>query len=88
MTKNKIKLNKSISGRLMLRVLIVSAIIFSLAFAIFLRIALRISDMKNKKKYDVDVVFGEPISSEGKTVEELTKEIQNAILELQNEYRK
>ena len=39
MTKNKIKLNKSISGRLMLRVLIVSAIIFSLAFAIFLRIA-------------------------------------------------
>ena len=45
-------------------------------------------DMKNKKKYDVDVVFGEPISSEGKTVEELTKEIQNAILELQKEYRK
>ena len=39
MTKNKIKLNKSISGRLMLRVLIVSAIIFSLAFANFLRIA-------------------------------------------------
>lgn len=39
MTKNKIKLNQSISGRLMLRVLIVSATIFSLAFAIFLRIS-------------------------------------------------
>lgn len=36
---NQIKLTKSISGRLMLRVLIVSAIIFSLAFAIFLRIS-------------------------------------------------
>ena len=42
-------------------------------------------DTKNKKKFNVDVVFGEPISSEGKTVEELTKEIQNAILKLQNE---
>ena len=39
MKKNKIKLNKSISGRLMVRVLIVSAIIFALTFAIFLRMA-------------------------------------------------
>ena len=39
MKKNKIKLNKSISGRLMVRVLIVSAIIFTLTFAIFLRMA-------------------------------------------------
>ncbi len=45
-------------------------------------------DMKNKKKYDVDVVFGKPISSEGKTVEQLTNEIQSAILELQDECRK
>ena len=37
MKKKKIKLNKSISGRLMVRVLIVSAIIFTLTFAIFLR---------------------------------------------------
>ena len=39
MKKKKIKLNKSISGRLMVRVLIVSAIIFTLTFAIFLRMA-------------------------------------------------
>ena len=39
MKKNKIKLKKSISGRLMVRVLIVSAIIFTLTFAIFLRMA-------------------------------------------------
>ena len=42
-------------------------------------------DTKNKKKFNVDVVFGEPISSDGKSVEELTYEIQNAILKLQNE---
>lgn len=45
-------------------------------------------DMKNKKKHSVDVVFGEAISSEGKTVGELTSEIQSAILKLQDEYRK
>ena len=39
MKKKKIKLNKSISGRLMVRVLIVSAIIFTLTFTIFLRMA-------------------------------------------------
>ena len=39
MKQNKIKLKKSISGRLMVRVLIVSAIIFTLTFAIFLRMA-------------------------------------------------
>ena len=39
MKKTKIKYSKSISGRLMVRVLIVSAIIFTLTFAIFLRMA-------------------------------------------------
>ena len=45
-------------------------------------------DTKNKKKFNVDVVFGEVISSDGKTTEELTTEIQSAILKLQNECRK
>lgn len=45
-------------------------------------------DTKNKKKFTVDVVFGEAISSDGKSVEELTTEIHSAILELQNECRK
>ena len=39
MKKAKIKFRKSISGRLMVRVLIVSAIIFTLTFTIFLRMA-------------------------------------------------
>lgn len=39
MEKNKIKRKNSISGRLMVRVLIVSAIIFTLTFAIFVRMA-------------------------------------------------
>ena len=39
MKKTKIKFRKSISGRLMVRVLIVSAIIFTLTFAVFLRMA-------------------------------------------------
>ena len=39
MKKTKIKFRKSISGRLMVRVLIVSAIIFTLTFTIFLRMA-------------------------------------------------
>ena len=39
MKKTKIKFRKSISGRLMVRVLIVSAIIFTVTFAIFLRMA-------------------------------------------------
>ena len=39
MKKSKIKFRKSISGRLMVRVLIVSAIIFTLTFAVFLRMA-------------------------------------------------
>lgn len=39
MKANKIKLQKSISGRLMARVLIVSAIIFALTFTVFLRMA-------------------------------------------------
>ena len=45
-------------------------------------------DTKNKKKFNVDVVFGEVILSDGKTTEELTSEIQEAILKLQNECRK
>ena len=39
MKRTKIKFRKSISGRLMVRVLIVSAIIFTLTFTIFLRMA-------------------------------------------------
>ena len=39
MKKTKIKFSKSISGRLMVRVLIVSALIFTLTFAIFLRMS-------------------------------------------------
>ena len=42
-------------------------------------------DTKNKKRFDVDVVFGKAISPEGKTTEEMTKEIENAILALQKE---
>ncbi len=45
-------------------------------------------DKKNKGKYKVDVVFGETISSNGKTTEELTNELQNAILELQKGFGK
>ncbi len=45
-------------------------------------------DTKNRKRFDVDVVFGAPISSAGKTTEELTKELQNAILDLQDKYRR
>ena len=43
-------------------------------------------DTENKKKFDVDVVFGTPISSAGKTAGQLTEELQNAILEMQAEY--
>ncbi len=43
-------------------------------------------DMKNKKKFDVDVVFGKPIYPEGKTVEQITNELQDAILSLQEKY--
>ncbi len=60
------------------------------AYEIFPKSAKMINfyDTKNKKKFDVDVVFGKPISSEGKTTEELTTELQSAILELQDKYRK
>lgn len=60
------------------------------AYEIFPKSAKMINfyDTKNKKKFDVDVIFGTPISSEGKTTEELTAELQNAILELQDKYRK
>lgn len=39
MNKNKIKYNRSISGRLMVKVLIVSALIFTLTFTVFLGMA-------------------------------------------------
>ncbi len=42
-------------------------------------------DTKNKKRFDVDVIFGKAIYPDNKTTEELTNEIQNAILELQSE---
>ena len=42
-------------------------------------------DTKNKKRFDVDVVFGKAIYPDGKTTEEMTSEIQNAILKLQDE---
>ena len=60
------------------------------AYEIFPKSAKMINfyDTKNKKKFDVDVIFGKPISSEGKTTEQLTEELQNAILELQDKYRK
>lgn len=45
-------------------------------------------DTKNRKKFDVDVIFGEAISPVGKTTEELTEEIQNSILKMQDEYKR
>ncbi len=41
-----------------------------------------------KQKYEIDVVFGEPIYPDGKTTEELTLEVQNAILALQARFGK
>lgn len=45
-------------------------------------------DWENKQKYQIDVKFGKPISPDGKTVEDLTVEVQNAILQLQDEFKK
>ncbi len=45
-------------------------------------------DTKNKKRFDVDVIFGTPISPAGKTAAELTRELENAILLLQDKYGK
>ena len=42
-------------------------------------------DTKNKKRFDVDVIFGKAIYPENKTTEEMTQEIENAILALQAE---
>lgn len=45
-------------------------------------------DRKNKGKHKVDVVFGDGISTDGKTVDEVTSEVKNAILELQKQFNK
>lgn len=44
-------------------------------------------DWENKKKFEIDVVFGEPIYPDGKSTDELTVEVQNAILELQKKFK-
>ena len=49
---------------------------------------IRFFDLKNKKRFEVDVIFGDPISPENKTTEELTKELQDAILSLQDKYKR
>lgn len=43
---------------------------------------------EKKEKYQIDVKFGAPVYPDGKTVEEITAEVQNAILKLQDECRK
>lgn len=48
----------------------------------------KLYNRKNKGKYKVDVVFGEAISTDGKTTEEVTAELQNAILNLQKQFNK
>lgn len=48
---------------------------------------MKVFDWKHMKKFKIDVSFGDPISSEGKDVPELTEEVQNAILKLQSEYK-
>ena len=42
---------------------------------------------KKMKPYRVNVLFGEPISSQGITVEELSDKVQTAILALQDKAR-
>ncbi len=44
---------------------------------------MRLFDWKNMRKFPIDVTFGEAISSDGKDIDELTAEVQNAILGLQ-----
>ena len=46
---------------------------------------LRFFDWKHLKKFKIDVNFGTPVSSDGKDVQALTKEVQDAILSLQDE---
>lgn len=48
----------------------------------------RLYDKKNKSKYKIDIVFGEAISADGKTAEEVTAKLQNAILDLQKQFNK
>ena len=55
------------------------------AFEIFPRDRkiMRFFDWKHLRKFPIDVTFGTPISSDGKDVPTLTKEVQDAILALQ-----
>jgi len=46
---------------------------------------LRFFDWKHFKKFKIDVNFGKPISSDGKDVQALKNEVQDAILSLQDE---
>lgn len=57
------------------------------AFEIFPRDRkmMRFFDWKHMRKFPIDVTFGTPISSDGKEVPVLTKEVQDAILALQDE---
>lgn len=41
---------------------------------------------KTKTKYEVNVIYGEPIKTEGKTIEQITKELHDAILKLACKY--
>ena len=56
------------------------------AFEIFPRDRkmMRFFDWKHMRKFPIDVTFGTPISSDGKDVPALTKEVQDAILALQD----
>ncbi|HIU35185.1 MAG TPA: AMP-binding protein [Candidatus Fimenecus excrementigallinarum] len=59
------------------------------AFAIFPkgRKWFRLFDWKHMRKFPLDVTFGEPIPSAGKTAQQLTAEVRDAILRLQEAAR-
>ena len=42
----------------------------------------KLYNWKQKRKYEVNVIYGKPIFPKGKSIEEITKEVNNAILEL------
>ncbi len=46
----------------------------------------KLFNWKKKEKYEVNVFYGKPIDSEGKSIEELTAEVRDAILELAQKY--
>lgn len=52
------------------------------------RKVMKVFDWKHMKKFEIDVTFGDPIAPDGKDVQMLTKEVQDAILNLQSEYKK